>query len=147
MTKKLMRAAQRTVLAVTVLSFLGGCATASKDISATYVSPIQYASYDCQQIGAETQRLQARYAELGGRLDQAASNDKAIAGVGIVLFWPALFALGGTKQQEAEYARLRGEYDAVSQASVQKRCGAAAPLPTEAAIGPAAPTSAASANI
>lgn len=148
MSNKLMRAAQSTVLAVTVVSFLGGCATASKDISATYVSPTQYMSYDCQQIGAETQRLQARYAELGGRLDQAASNDKAIAGVGIILFWPALFALGGTKQQEAEYARLRGEYDAVSQASVQKRCGAAAPLPTSAAvIMPAAPASAASANI
>lgn len=142
-----MLAAQRTVLAVTVLSFLGGCATASKDISASYVSPTQYMSYDCQQIGAETQRLQSRYAELGGRLDQAASNDKAIAGVGIILFWPVLFALGGTKQQEAEYARLRGEYDAVSQASVQKRCGAAAPLPAGAMNTPIAPAAAASASI
>ena len=148
MSKKSMHIAQRAVLAVTVLSFLGGCATASKDISATYVSPNQYMSYDCQQIGAETQRLQVRYAELGGRLDQAASNDKAIAGVGIILFWPALFALGGTKQQEAEYARLRGEYDAVSQTSVQKHCGTAAPLPAAAAvIAPAAPASAASATI
>jgi len=148
MSKKLMRAAQRAVLTVSVLSFLGGCATASRDISATYVSPTQYTSYDCQQIGAETQRLQTRYAELGGRLDQAASNDKAIVGVGLILFWPALFALGGTKQQEAEYARLRGEYDAVSQASVQKRCGAAAQLPTGAAVGaPAAPAPAASASV
>ncbi len=148
MSKNMLLAAQRAVLSVTVLSFLGGCATASKDISATYVSPNQYVSYDCQQIGAETQRLQARYAELGGRLDQAASNDKAIAGVGIILFWPALFALGGTKQQEAEYARLRGEYDAVSQVSVQKHCGAATPLPAAASnAAPAAPASAAGAKI
>lgn len=115
---------------------LAGCATASKDISANYVSPTQYQSYDCQQLAAESQRLQARYVELGGRLDQAASNDKAIAGVGLILFWPALFALGGTKAQEAEYGRLRGEHDAVQQAVVQKKCGNA---PTnEAAAAPAA---------
>jgi hypothetical protein len=117
------RAAQRGVLSVVILSMLGACATASKDITAAYVSPTQYQSYDCSQLDAETQRLQTRYSELGGRLDQAASNDKALTGAGLILFWPALFLLGGTKQQEAEYARLRGEYDAVRQASVQKHCG------------------------
>lgn len=101
---------------------LGGCATASKDITAAYVSPMQYQSYDCQQLEGETQRIQARVVQLGGRLDTAASNDKAIAGVGLILFWPALFALGGTKQQEADYSRLRGEYDAVQQAAVLKKC-------------------------
>jgi len=113
---------------------LGGCATASKDISAIYVSPAQYQSYDCQQLGEEARRIQGRYSQLGGRLDEAASNDKAIAGVGIILFWPALFALGGTKQQEAEYARLRGEYDAVQQAMIVKKCGLdPAPAPGSAA--------------
>ncbi|MEJ5999666.1 hypothetical protein [Paucibacter soli] len=137
-----VRAMQRIVLTVSLCAFLGACATASKDISAAYISPMQYQSYDCQQLGAETQRLQARYVELGGRLDQAASNDKALVGVGMILFWPALFALGGTKQQEAEYARLRGEFDAVQQASVQKHCGmAAAPADKQAA----APAQAASA--
>ena len=67
-------------------------------------------------------RIQTRVTELGGRLDQAASNDKAIAGLGMILFWPALFALGGTKQQEAEFARLKGEYDALNQSAIQKKC-------------------------
>ena len=40
----------------------------------------------------------------------------------MLLFWPALFALGGTKQQEAEYARLKGEYDALQQAAIVKKC-------------------------
>lgn len=133
-----MRAPQRLVLSFSSLAFLGACATSSKDITATYISPTQYQSYDCQQLNAETQRLQARYIELGGRLDQAASNDKALVGVGMILFWPALFALGGTKQQEAEYARLRGENDAVQQASVQKSCGAAAATPMAAASSAAA---------
>lgn len=101
---------------------LGGCATSSKDIAATYVSPMQYQSYDCEQLSSETQRIQSRVVQLGGRLDAAASNDKAIAGVGVLLFWPALFALGGTKQQEGDYARLRGEYDAVQQSAILKKC-------------------------
>src|ERR1043166_7578824 len=99
-----------------------GCATASKDIAPNYISPLQYQSYTCEQISAEGARIQTRVTQLGGRLDEAASNDKAITGVGLVLFWPALFFLGGTKQQEAEYARLTGEYQALQQTAVQKSC-------------------------
>jgi hypothetical protein len=126
----------RLVAAMTTAAYLAGCATASKDVATAYVSPTQYQVYDCQQLGAEAQRLQVRFTELGGRLDQAASNDKTLTGVGLILFWPALFALGGTKNQEAEYGRLRGEYEAVQQASIHKKCAmgpvsvpATAPLP------------------
>lgn len=101
---------------------LSGCATASKDLTPTYTSPLQYQAYNCDQLASESQRIQARVLQLGGRLDTAASNDKAIAGVGMILFWPALFALGGTKQQEADYSRLRGEYDAVQQSAVLRKC-------------------------
>lgn len=114
---------KKTIAAALSVSIaLGGCATASKDISSTYTSPMQYQSYDCDQLASESQRIQARVVQLGGRLDTAASNDKALAGVGIILFWPALFALGGTKQQEADYGRLRGEYDAVQQSAVIRKC-------------------------
>jgi len=44
-------------------------------------------------------------------------------GVGMILFWPALFALGGTKQQEAELARLKSEYDALQISVTSKKCG------------------------
>lgn len=113
---------------------LTGCATASKDIPVAYVSPMQYQAYDCDQLGSEIQRIQARVVQLGGRLDEAASNDKAIAGVGIVLFWPALFALGGTKQQEADYARLRGEYEATHQAAILKKCPGVMASPSAAPV-------------
>jgi hypothetical protein len=72
---------------------------------------------------AEADRIRGRVTALGGRLDEAASNDKMLMGAGLLIFWPALFALGGTKEQEAEYARLRGEADAVSQSMVQRKCG------------------------
>jgi len=127
------------LVTVSLAIVLAGCATGSKDIAPIYVSPLLYQSYDCQQLQMEAQRIQSRVGELGGRLDQAASNDKAIAGVGIILFWPVLFALGGTKQQEAEYGRLRGEYEAIQSAAVQKKCMAP---PTPAAAAPAAPEAA-----
>ena len=132
MHARVRRHAARMVACVVAVSFLAGCATASKDVATAYVSPTQYQAYDCTQLSAEAQRLQVRYTELGGRLDQAASNDKTLTGVGIILFWPALFALGGTKNQEAEYGRLRGEYEAVQQASIQKKCGTAGPAPAAA---------------
>lgn len=122
-------------LIVSICVLLSACATSSKDISANYVSPSQYQNYDCTQLASETQRVYSRVNQLGGRLDEAASNDKKIAGVGIILFWPALFALGGTKAQEAEYARLKGEYDAVQQASIAKKCTVTASSSTTAQPG------------
>lgn len=147
------------LLSATVL--LGGCATASKDIATAHVSPLQYQSYDCSQLTAESLRVNTRVSQLGGRLDQAAQNDKALVGVGAILFWPALFALGGTKEQEAEYARLKGEHEAISQVAITKKCdgmvsgqqvaapaaAASAPMPVPAVMPvpvatPAAPASA-----
>ena len=119
---------------------LAGCATSSKDIASTYVSPLQYQSYDCAQLASETQRIQTRVVETGGRLDQAATNDKVIMGVGLVLFWPVLFAIGGTKNQEAEFGRLKGEYDAVQKASIDKKCTPPSVVEKPATSSAAAPT-------
>jgi hypothetical protein len=37
---------------------LGGCATASKDVTSAYVSPLQYQSFDCEQMSGEQTRIQ-----------------------------------------------------------------------------------------
>lgn len=112
----------KKAVACLCITSLFGCASSSKDITGAYVSPMTYQQYDCAQLLAETARVQTKVNELGGRLDEAATHDKQIAGVGIILFWPALFALGGTKQQEAEYASLKGQADAIQQAGIAKKC-------------------------
>jgi hypothetical protein len=112
----------RLMATLVMASFLVGCATAGKDVTASYVSPAQFSNFDCDQIRLETGRLSARVNQLTDRLDEAANNDKAILIGGGLLFWPALFALGGTKQQETELARLKGEYDALQSASIEKKC-------------------------
>lgn len=129
---------KNTTIVLAVSIALGGCATSSSNIAASYTSPMQYQSYDCAQLTSEAQRIQGRVNQLAGRLDEAASNDKVLMGVGLVLFWPALFALGGTKQQEADFARLKGEYDAIGQAMIAKKCDQPAPQALAIPAGPPA---------
>ncbi len=119
---KLIMIIQRVGAGIFVCLIINGCATASKEIQATYTSTVPYQSYDCQQLAIEGERFNSRLLQLGGKLDQSASNDNAIAGIGILVFWPALFVLGGTKQQEADYGRLKGEYEALIQVANEKKC-------------------------
>jgi hypothetical protein len=44
-------------------------------------------------------------------------------GVGLVIFWPSLFFIGGDKTNAAQLAQLKGQMDAIQQASTQKQCG------------------------
>jgi len=131
-----MKKITASVLSIAIA--LGGCATASKDVATTYASPMQFNNYTCDQITAESARLQVRLSQLQGRLDTAATNDQVLTGVAILLFWPAVFALGGTKEQEAEYGRLKGEHDALRQVWIQKNCtiSAASLLPGAATTTP-----------
>ena len=104
------------------VSFLTSCSNSSKDIVAQYVSPQQYSNYDCDQIIAEMQRVAGKVRSLTGKLDKNNENDKVATGVSLILFWPAVFFLGGTKEEEAEYARLKGEYEALEKASILAKC-------------------------
>jgi hypothetical protein len=115
------------LFSLSILAALTACTTASKDIGSAYISPVQYTSYDCSQLEAESSRILTRVKQLGVQLDKAAENDKAIGVAGAILFWPALFALGGNKQQEAEYARLKGEFEAAQTTAIQKKCVFAMP--------------------
>jgi len=135
-------ATTRLIAAMTAVAVLAGCASSSQNIASSSVSPLLYQNYSCDQLVAESQRVQTRVTELGGRLDQAAQNDKVITGVALVLFWPAAFALGGTKAQEAEYGKLKGENDAIQQAMTMKNCG----IPTLSAKAPKEAEKAASAT-
>lgn len=108
-----------TALALTV----AGCASSAKEIPASYVSPLTYQSFTCEQLQMEAQRISARAAEISGVQDQKASGDAVKMGVGLILFWPTLFFIKGDGTTAAEVARLKGEMDAIEQASIQKNCG------------------------
>lgn len=110
-----------TALISTLL--LAGCASKSSDVTASYVTPLQYQHFTCEQIGSEATRVSSRVAELSGVQDNKATNDAIVTGVAIVVFWPAAFLVNGDGQTAAELGRLKGEFQALEQASVQKSCG------------------------
>lgn len=112
----------RNILGVAlVLTYATGCATNPDKLGSTYVSPVEYNSYNCDQILAEKMRVERRVTELTGKQAKASKNDKVAMGVGLVLFWPALFFLAGGDHAE-ELKRLKGEYEALDIAWIDKEC-------------------------
>src|ERR1700719_1698832 len=100
---------------------LAGCASHSADIAPSYVSPMQYDAYTCPQLAEEAQRVSGHAAEASGAQDSQATKDTVATTVGVIIFWPTLFFIGGDKQNAAELARLKGEMDAIEQVSIRKK--------------------------
>ena len=120
----------KRLLPLLAILSLTACATAPDKIAAADVSPLQYQAYTCRQIGAELARIEKKVNALYYKLDKTASNDNAQMGVGLILFWPTLFFLeGGDGAEAAEYARMKGEVDALESVSIQKNCGIKFPEP------------------
>ena len=113
----------RVILAAYAALLLPACASKSSDIAATYVSPLQYESFTCRQLAEEAQRISQRAAIAAGVQDDRATKDAVATTVGVIVFWPTLFLIGGDKQNAAELARLKGEMDAIEQTSIRKNCG------------------------
>ena len=113
----------KEVIAVITALALAGCASKSSEIAPTYVSPMQYQSYNCAQLAEEAQRVSSAAATATGVQDKQATNDAVALGVGFVIFWPSLFFIGGDKVNAAQLAHLKGEMDAIQEASIQKKCG------------------------
>ena len=104
-------------------ALLAGCATNPNDIAPSYVSPILYQNLSCEQLAQEAARVSGAAAAATGSQQQQASKDAAMTTIGVVLFWPSLFFIGGDKGSAAEVARLKGEMQAIEQANISKNCG------------------------
>jgi hypothetical protein len=115
----------------TFICVMSACATHPDHIPPSYTSPMQYQSYSCKQIGAEMQVVSTRVSELYGLQEKAATNSDVEMGVGLVLLWPVLFMLDSNSAQAAEYARLKGEFDALEKEGIQKKCGLHVERPKE----------------
>jgi hypothetical protein len=109
------------VLAASVM--LSACATAPSKITAAYVSPLKFENYDCSQVAVEQASVEQRTNVLYHNLKSRNNSDKWMMGVGLLVAWPALlFMKGNNSAENAEYAQLKGDYEALRQASVAKRC-------------------------
>lgn len=113
----------KQIIAACAALILGACASSSADVTPSYVSPVVYAAYTCQQLGLEAQAISTRAASLSGVQDSKRTQDSVATAAAIVIFWPAAFFVGGDKQTAAELAQMKGQMVAIEQASIQKNCG------------------------
>ena len=114
----------RTIVAVAVTALaLSACATPPKDIAPTYVSTGLYENLSCAQLRLEAEAVSSRAAQAYGTQDRNRSQDAAMTGVSIILFWPAAFFLKGDGAAAAEVGRLKGEMQAIEQVNRVKNCG------------------------
>lgn len=102
---------------------LAGCASKSEDITPAYISPVTYQNFTCEQLQREAQGVSQRAAVASGQQDKARKNDVVKTTVGVVLFWPVLLFNEGDGAKANEVANLKGQMQAIQQASVQKNCG------------------------
>jgi hypothetical protein len=107
---------------VALCAALAGCASSAADITPAYVSPVQYQSYNCQQLALEAQSISTRAAALSGAQDSQRTKDGLATTAAIIVFWPAAFFVGGDKQTAAELAQMNGQMVAVEQASIARKC-------------------------
>jgi len=69
-----------------VVSFTG-CATSAKYVSPSYVSPVQYQHYNCDQIEQELTKCSRTVEQVTERHGRASNKDDWAMGVGMVVFW------------------------------------------------------------
>ncbi|MCO1336569.1 hypothetical protein MO867_19745 [Microbulbifer sp. OS29] len=113
-------------------STLAACASNPDKIDAAYVSPLTYKDYDCDQIALEMEYVGQRTNTIYQNLKAERNADNWQMGIGLVLFWPTLFLLeGGDGPEAAEYAQLKGIFEALRSNSIQKKCAITAKSPED----------------
>jgi hypothetical protein len=100
---------------------ISACAKNPDKIPAAYVSPALYQNYDCDQVREEIIRVSHRVDQVSGKQRSERTKDTVATTVGVIIFWPALFFLIGDDKKD-EIARLKGEYEALEIAAIQKKC-------------------------
>jgi len=101
---------------------LSACAQSADKVTAAYVPTTLYTGDTCTQLRQEQARVVAQVNHLTGEQDKKAQNDAVAMGVGLVLFWPALFLLAADKDESGQLSQMKGQYDAILAAGAQKGC-------------------------
>jgi hypothetical protein len=128
--------------ALVVMTVLPGCATRPVDIAPQHVSAMRYDDRTCRQLLRELDDVDSQLGTASVKLDSKATQDAWVTGVGAVLLWPVLFALGGNQGMEQEVARLKGEQLALRKKMRDLNCDDPKPAPAAPQPVPIQPSAA-----
>ena len=110
-------------LLISLSLLITSCASKPSELTATFVSPSMYHTYDCDQITKEMQRWQGQVTELTGKQSKIYKNDQTMGLVGTFLLWPLYFFIKGDGEVASQLKTAKGTLAALQQASVEKKCG------------------------
>ena len=107
---------------VTAVMFLSSCATDPDHIQAYYTSPYKYREYDCKQLSGELRYTGHKIEELRDRLQQRRHRDEVQAAFSWFYCVTCPF-LNGDGPEAEEFARTKGEFEALRTEAYRKDCG------------------------
>jgi acid phosphatase class B len=113
---------KKLICAVSAVAMLSACADQPDAIAPAPVPTYTYANMNCRALAAEHARVVANVNTLTASQKKKADSDAVAMGVGMVLFWPALFALSAGSDQSAQLAQAKGQYDAINTMRAQRGC-------------------------
>ncbi|WP_428928316.1 hypothetical protein [Marinibacterium sp. SX1] len=114
---------------------LSACAEQPSNVEAAYVSSNAFRDRSCHQLMAERNDIVREVNDLTQQQKKAADSDAMLMGVGLVLFWPAVLAVGMTNDKSNALAGAKGNYNAITRQMTQMGCA----LPAETLTGQAVP--------
>ena len=131
---------KRAVATATVAALLlPACATRPENVVASHVSSSRYSERTCKSLVRELDEVQDALRAQSAKLNDKATQDAVVTGVGVILFWPVLFALGNNAGLEGDVARLKGEEQAIRKQMREQDCETPPPAPAPGSATAAAP--------
>jgi len=113
---------RHAVQAAVLLCVASGCATRSGDVLPQKTDPAEFASWGCERIDEESDRVQLRAADVAYAVDARVGNNMIALGLGVMVFWPALLAMRPDGMEAQELAALKGRFEALRSAAQQRGC-------------------------
>ncbi|MEN8194508.1 MAG: hypothetical protein ABFS12_16935, partial [Bacteroidota bacterium] len=100
-------------VAIMILFISASCATKSENIKGYETSPMMYQAYSCDQLNLEYDRICRQLTSVCKQQDESANLDAVAMTIGMIIFWPALFALAATDDEKHQISKLKGEKEAI----------------------------------
>ncbi|MEO5732937.1 MAG: hypothetical protein ABIN96_00475 [Rubrivivax sp.] len=120
------------LLPVLACLLLQGCITRSTEVRAAVADAAEFAAWSCVRIDDELDEVQHQAADVAYSVDAQAGNNILAMGLGVMVFWPAMLAMRPDGLEAADLARLKGRFDALSDAARRQGCVPAGDTPSAA---------------
>ena len=101
---------------------LAGCATNPNKIDPIHVSEFRYKDYTCEQMADELKAIGATTVDLYLKQKAKHKGDRWRAAAATVFYPSLLFLRFGDGQAAYEYARLQGEFNALTKHIQTREC-------------------------